>query len=396
MSVTIQSDMMRAANMMPANQKAEFLTALLEYGEYGIEPEGNPEWLPAFELCKERIDMSAAASRRGKRMADSRWGKKESEEVVDRAPEVIENTSEVSENTSEVSENTLEVVENTSEVVENTLEVVENTLEVSGEVSEVSGEVTSEVTAEVKATDSESLGTETEKPISPAETNTSCTSDTKHNAQSDTSMMLSRVEKSRVENKEKELSIDNSKKKVGKAKFTPPSVEEVDAYLSEKGLTDLLSGEEFVDYYASQGWKKANGRPLESWKHAVGTWKANALKDSPKGSRGQPQQSASVPLGQKCLGRSLQMRDSAREFHETPIDALRACYAAKKGSDAGFNTALVSALSCGVCESCQASEGDCKECALALKNAIARWDRDSYPSPNGAMRTALKEARGVV
>ena len=52
-------------------------------------------------------------------------------------------------------------------------------------------------------------------------------------------------------------------------KFVPPTVEEVDEYLAEKGLSAYLTGEEFVGYYGSQGWKKANGLPLTDWKKAA-------------------------------------------------------------------------------------------------------------------------------
>jgi hypothetical protein len=53
-------------------------------------------------------------------------------------------------------------------------------------------------------------------------------------------------------------------------RFTPPDVEEVDAYIKEKGYH--FDAEEFVAYYASQKWKKANGLPLSDWKRACVTW----------------------------------------------------------------------------------------------------------------------------
>jgi hypothetical protein len=49
----------------------------------------------------------------------------------------------------------------------------------------------------------------------------------------------------------------------GTKKFKPPTLDEVRAYVAEKGYT--FDPETFHAYYESQGWKKANGRPVESW-----------------------------------------------------------------------------------------------------------------------------------
>ena len=52
-------------------------------------------------------------------------------------------------------------------------------------------------------------------------------------------------------------------------KFTPPTVEEVAAYASEKGYH--MEAERFVDFYASKGWKVGN-TPMKDWKAAVRNW----------------------------------------------------------------------------------------------------------------------------
>lgn len=75
MAVTIHSDMVRAADLMPKAQRSAFLVALIDYGEKGIEPEGRPTWLPTFETCKDRLDMGNAKREKAKRMAEARWGK---------------------------------------------------------------------------------------------------------------------------------------------------------------------------------------------------------------------------------------------------------------------------------------------------------------------------------
>lgn len=59
------------------------------------------------------------------------------------------------------------------------------------------------------------------------------------------------------------------KRNKGKA-FIPPTIDEVKAYCEER--KNQINAEHFIDYYASQQWKKANGRPLTDWKAAVRTW----------------------------------------------------------------------------------------------------------------------------
>ena len=56
----------------------------------------------------------------------------------------------------------------------------------------------------------------------------------------------------------------------GETAFKPPSVEEVADYIFQMGYS--FDAEEFVAYYASQKWKKANGRPLSDWQAACRTW----------------------------------------------------------------------------------------------------------------------------
>lgn len=53
-------------------------------------------------------------------------------------------------------------------------------------------------------------------------------------------------------------------------RFIPPSLEEVRAYCLERG--NDVDAETFVDYYAAQGWRLANGRALKDWKAAIRTW----------------------------------------------------------------------------------------------------------------------------
>ena len=65
-------------------------------------------------------------------------------------------------------------------------------------------------------------------------------------------------------------------------RFTPPTLEEVQAYCDER--KNNVDAERFVDYYASQKWKKANGQPVADWKACIRTWEkrsktgANGIK----------------------------------------------------------------------------------------------------------------------
>lgn len=55
-------------------------------------------------------------------------------------------------------------------------------------------------------------------------------------------------------------------------KFSPPSVEDVEAYCRERG--NNVNAEQFVDYYTANGWKVGKN-PMKDWKAAVRTWERN-------------------------------------------------------------------------------------------------------------------------
>lgn len=64
-------------------------------------------------------------------------------------------------------------------------------------------------------------------------------------------------------------------------RFVPPTEEEVDEYLAERGLSAYLSGAQFVGYYGSQGWRKANGQRVTNWKLAASGWADRERKKAP-------------------------------------------------------------------------------------------------------------------
>ena len=65
-------------------------------------------------------------------------------------------------------------------------------------------------------------------------------------------------------------------KKRGSKRLKPPTLEEVRAYCEER--KNNVDPQRFIDYYQSQSWKKANGRPVTDWKACVRTWEQKDKK----------------------------------------------------------------------------------------------------------------------
>lgn len=63
---------------------------------------------------------------------------------------------------------------------------------------------------------------------------------------------------------------ENIKEKA--ARFTPPTAQEVNAYMQEQGMEDL--SEKFVNFYEAKGWQIGKNK-MKDWKAAVRTWKSN-------------------------------------------------------------------------------------------------------------------------
>ena len=54
-----------------------------------------------------------------------------------------------------------------------------------------------------------------------------------------------------------------------RSKFSPPSVDEVNMYCQEKGLS--IDAQRFVDYYESNGWMVGRNK-MKDWRAAVRNW----------------------------------------------------------------------------------------------------------------------------
>ncbi len=77
---------------------------------------------------------------------------------------------------------------------------------------------------------------------------------------------------------EKELYLkENVKEKT--SRFSPPTLEEIQAYIREKGFS--VDAERFFDYYTSNGWKVGKN-PMKSWEATVRNWARDSKQEEPK------------------------------------------------------------------------------------------------------------------
>jgi hypothetical protein len=55
--------------------------------------------------------------------------------------------------------------------------------------------------------------------------------------------------------------------------FIPPTLEEVEAHIAEKGLH--INAKAFVDYYEADDWHLSNGKKMQNWRRCCTTWENN-------------------------------------------------------------------------------------------------------------------------
>ena len=80
---------------------------------------------------------------------------------------------------------------------------------------------------------------------------------------------------------EKEIEIEKKNKadKPARARFTKPTIEEVQAYCRERG--NSVDANRFIDYYEANGWKVGKN-PMSDWRAAIRTWEKNAYSTPQK------------------------------------------------------------------------------------------------------------------
>ena len=74
----------------------------------------------------------------------------------------------------------------------------------------------------------------------------------------------------------------NTNKRGQTKRFTPPSKEEVQAYIAEKGYS--VDAERFIDYYTANGWMVGKNR-MKDWKAAVRNWERSNGANTGTGNR---------------------------------------------------------------------------------------------------------------
>lgn len=79
--------------------------------------------------------------------------------------------------------------------------------------------------------------------------------------------------------------LDKDKKEESKKRFTPPSLNDVQAYITEKGYD--IDPEAFIDFYASKGWKVGN-QTMKDWQAAVRNWVRRDKEDGKPAKKPQP------------------------------------------------------------------------------------------------------------
>ena len=71
----------------------------------------------------------------------------------------------------------------------------------------------------------------------------------------------------------KEVLPNGSTKKETRARFKPPTVQEVEAYARAKPLPNTFNAQKFCDYYTANGWKVGRN-PMKDWQAAARNWAA--------------------------------------------------------------------------------------------------------------------------
>lgn len=82
-----------------------------------------------------------------------------------------------------------------------------------------------------------------------------------------------------IQSKAKQSKVKQSNANIYNKGFTPPTIDEVRAYCIERN--NGIDPASFVDYYASQKWKKANGRPVADWRACVRQWEQKRKGEQP-------------------------------------------------------------------------------------------------------------------
>lgn len=76
-------------------------------------------------------------------------------------------------------------------------------------------------------------------------------------------------EKERKEKERKDISIIEGEKAKTVKRFCPPTLQEVQSYIQEKGYS--IDAEAFIAFYESKGWMVGKNK-MKDWRMAIVTW----------------------------------------------------------------------------------------------------------------------------
>ena len=115
-----------------------------------------------------------------------------------------------------------------------------------------------------------------------------------------------------------DIDIDKEKKekeKKASGRFIPPTLEEVEAYIKEKGYN--VNAEQWWNFYASKGWMIGKNKMVR-WKNAIATWNTKS-KEQENGATNKSGAARQYEAGSKAFNRVMS-RIANRQSARTEID----------------------------------------------------------------------------
>ena len=103
--------------------------------------------------------------------------------------------------------------------------------------------------------------------ISLAKTTQAATQETTQAATQETTQVA--AQETAILSKRDETKRNEKESKDARARFTPPTIDEVKSYCDER--KNGISAEQFVDFYTSKGWMVGSAK-MKDWRSAVRTW----------------------------------------------------------------------------------------------------------------------------
>lgn len=86
-----------------------------------------------------------------------------------------------------------------------------------------------------------------------------------------------------------DVNVNDKRERKSVARFTPPTLEDVKRYATEKGY-DSVEAEKFYNHFEAEGWILRSGNSMKNWKTKLNNWIIHSREK-----RQTPQQSVSTP-----------------------------------------------------------------------------------------------------